>query len=104
MSKTLSLLLVLVLHSLLALAQHVITGKVYDQSGQPAPFVTVRITGSKAGTSADANGAFSIHANKGDRLLISGAGFQETEFLVQDATAINIQITRKDASMTEVVV
>jgi len=104
MSKTLSLLLVLVLHSLLALAQHVITGKVYDQSGQPAPFVTVRIKGSKAGTSADANGAFSIHANKGDRLIISGAGFQQTEFLVEDATNVNIQITRKDASMTEVVV
>ena len=65
MRKFLTLATVLALYSMLALAQDVITGKVSDQMGQPVPFASIRIKGSKVGVSADANGAFSIHANKG---------------------------------------
>lgn len=104
MRKFLTLVTVLALYSMLALAQNVITGKVSDQTGQPVPFATVRIKGSKVGVSADANGAFSIHASKGDVLVLSGAGLQTTEFRIENSTTINVQMTRQDASMTEVVV
>ncbi|HWK02875.1 MAG TPA: SusC/RagA family TonB-linked outer membrane protein [Puia sp.] len=87
-----------------ALAQTVVTGKVSDQQGQPVPFATIRIKGGKQGVSADANGAFSIRANKGDKLIISGAGLTSTEFAIENSTVLNIQVARKDASMTEVVV
>ena len=104
MRKFLSLVTVLALWSMLALAQTVVTGKVSDQQGQPIPFATIRIKGGKSGVSADANGAFSIRAAKGDKLIISGAGLNSTEFTIENSTALNIQVTRKDASMTEVVV
>jgi len=104
MRKFLSLATVLALYSMLALAQDVITGKVSDQAGQPVPFASIRIKGSKTGVSADANGAFSIRANKGDVLILSGAGMQTTEFRIGNTASVNIQMTRKDASMTEVVV
>ena len=104
MRKFLSLVTVLALWSMLALAQTVVTGKVSDQQGQPVPFATIRIKGGKAGVSADANGAFSIRAAKGDKLIISGAGLNSTEFTIESSTALNIQVSRKDASMTEVVV
>ncbi len=104
MRKFLSLVTVLALWSMLALAQTVVTGKVSDQQGQPVPFATIRIKGGKQGVSADANGAFSIRANKGDKLIISGAGLTSTEFAIENSTSLNIQVARKDASMTEVVV
>src|SRR3954469_23996424 len=104
MRKFLSLATVLALYSMLALAQDVITGKVSDQAGQPVPFTSIRIKGSKVGVSADANGAFSIHANRGDVLVLSGAGMQTTEFRIENSATINVQMTRQDASMTEVVV
>ncbi|HTI12936.1 MAG TPA: SusC/RagA family TonB-linked outer membrane protein [Puia sp.] len=104
MRKFLSLVAVLVLSSVLALAQTVITGKVSDSQGQPVPFATIRIKGGRQGVSADANGAFSIRASKGDKLIISGAGLETTEFPVGDATALNIKVARKEGSMTEVVV
>src|SRR5882757_4061500 len=104
MRKFLSLVTVLALWSMSALAQTVVTGKVSDQQGQPVPFATIRIKGGKQGVSADANGAFSIRANKGDKLIISGAGLTSTEFAIENSTVLNIQVARKDASMTEVVV
>jgi TonB-dependent SusC/RagA subfamily outer membrane receptor len=104
MRKFLTLATVLALYSMLALAQDAITGKVSDQAGQPVPFVSIRIKGSKTGVSADANGAFSIHARKGDVLILSGAGMQTTEFRIENAASVNIQMNRNNASMTEVVV
>src|SRR5262249_11168 len=50
MRKTLFLLSMLVLYSMLTFAQQkVVTGKVVDHQGQPIPFATVRIKGAKGG-------------------------------------------------------
>ena len=51
-------------------------GRVTDQQGQPVPFATVQVKGSKAATSADAEGNFSLKVKEGDVLVISGAGFE----------------------------
>ena len=48
MRKFLSLLAVLVLLGSLAFSQsEVVTGKVTDQAGQPIPFATIRVKGTK---------------------------------------------------------
>src|SRR5882762_5917663 len=104
MRKFLSLVTVLALYTMLATAQTVVTGKVSDQQGQPVPFATIRIKAGKQGVSADATGASSIPANQGDKIVISGAGHTQTEFTIENSTTLNIQVARKDASLTEVVV
>jgi TonB-linked SusC/RagA family outer membrane protein len=105
MRKFLTLLAVLVLYSVLAFAQtKVVSGRVTDPQGQPIPFSSVRIKGTKTGTSADADGNFTIRAKTGDALIISGTGISPKEVMVTDGPLLTIQVTRSAANLTEVVV
>ena len=105
MRKFLSLFAVLVMSSLLAFSQtKVVTGKVTDQQGQPVPFASVRVKGTKQGVSADADGNYSIRVKSGDALIISGTGLTQKEVPVGDGTAVNVQVSRQTSNLTEVVV
>ncbi|MBS1599539.1 MAG: SusC/RagA family TonB-linked outer membrane protein [Bacteroidetes bacterium] len=105
MRKFLSLFAVLVFCSVLAFAQtKVVKGKVTDAQGQPIPFSTIRIKGTKTGTAADADGNYTIRAKTGDVLVISGAGITSKEVTVTDAAEQDIQVVRGTAALTEVVV
>jgi TonB-linked SusC/RagA family outer membrane protein len=100
------MLAILILYSVLATAQtKTVSGKVTDQQGQPVPFATVKIKGSNQGTSADADGSFTIKAKTGDVLLVSGTGFNSVQVNISDASAIQtVKVSRKETGLTEVVV
>ena len=100
------MLVILIFYSVLATAQNrTVTGKVADQLGQPVPFATIKVKGSNQGTSADADGSFSIKAKTGDVLLISGTGFTGVQFPITDASVVlNIKVSQKETGLTEVVV
>jgi TonB-linked SusC/RagA family outer membrane protein len=105
MRKFLTLLAVLVLLGSLAFSQSkVITGKVTDQAGQAVPFATIRIKGSKIGTSADAEGYYSIKATSAETLVITGTGVSAKEVVVGDVTTLNITVQHQATSLSEVVV
>ena len=105
MRKFLTLFAVLVLCSVLALAQtKTVTGRVTDQQGQAVPFASVRISGSKQGVSADGEGAFTIKVKVGDELLVSGTGITQKKVTVGSDNSIVIQVTRQTSNLTEVVV
>jgi TonB-linked SusC/RagA family outer membrane protein len=105
MRKFLSLLAVLVLLSSLAFSQtKTVTGKVTDQSGQPVPFATVRVKGTKVGVSADADGNFSIKASPSQELVVTGNGITETAVPVGDASDVSVKVKRTSSILSEVVV
>jgi len=106
MRKFLALFLVLISFSILASAQtKLVTGKITDQQGLPVPFATVKVKGTNYGTSADADGSFSIKAKPGDVLLITGTGVTPVSFPITDINAIlAIKATQKETGLTEVVV
>ena len=105
MRKFLSLLAVLVLLGPLAFSQtKVITGKVTDQAGQAVPFATIRVKGTKVGTSADVDGYYSIKANPSQTLIISGTGITAKEVPVGNETTVNIAVQHQTTSLSEVVV
>ncbi len=105
MRKFLTLLTVLVLSASLAFSQtKTITGKLTDAQGQPVPFLTVRVKGTKGGVSADADGNFTIKAKAGDVLIVSGTGVTTKEISVTGDNVQDIQVVRANSSMTEVVV
>lgn len=105
MRKLLTLLAVLVLSSIWAYAQNkTITGRITDQLGQPVPFSTIRIKGSKNGTSADADGNYSIKASAGQTLIITGTGITTKEVPVGESKTLDISVSRKESNLTEVVV
>jgi TonB-linked SusC/RagA family outer membrane protein len=105
MRKFLTLFAVLVLSCVLAFAQtKVVTGKVTDQQGQPVPFASIRVKGTKQGVSADADGNYTIKVKPGDVLMVSGTGLTQKEISVGEGTALNIEVSRQTSNLTEVVV
>jgi TonB-linked SusC/RagA family outer membrane protein len=104
MRKFLSLLAVLVLLGSLAFSQtKTVTGRVVDKTGQPVPFATVRVKGTKVAVSADANGYFSIKANSTETLEVTATGIAPTSVPVGDGTEITVTATRS-SNLDEVVV
>ncbi|HWK05067.1 MAG TPA: SusC/RagA family TonB-linked outer membrane protein [Puia sp.] len=105
MRKLLSLLAVLVSFIVPAIAQtRTITGKVTDQQGSPVQFASIRIKGTKTGTTADADGNFVIKAAIGQTLILSGMGMTSKDVPIVNEAPLNIQVTRAQSNLTEVVV
>ena len=89
----------------LAFAQsRVVTGKVTDIDGNPVSFASVKVKGSPTGVSADANGAYSLRVNPNAILVISGAGFKETEVPVGTQNVLNTVMEKGGIDIKEVVV
>jgi hypothetical protein len=75
MRKIVSLLALLMLFSVLAIAQsRQITGRVLDENGQPISGASVSIRGTSTGASADEEGNFRINAKTGDVLVVTAVG------------------------------
>ncbi|WP_431211364.1 carboxypeptidase-like regulatory domain-containing protein [Puia sp. P3] len=105
MRKLPPLLAVLILSCQLLFAQvRSISGRVTDPLGQPVPFSSIRIKGTKSGTSADADGNFTIKAKTGDVLVVSGTGIIQKEVSVTGDAVLAIQVARSTTALAEVVV
>jgi TonB-linked SusC/RagA family outer membrane protein len=81
-----------------------IRGKILDSLKQPVPFATVLIKGSKVGVSSDAEGNFSIRANEGQTLAVTGTGIAPQEVRVGTETYYTIQVSHRSTNLSEVVV
>jgi TonB-linked SusC/RagA family outer membrane protein len=104
MRKFLSLLPVLMLISALALGQaRTITGKVTNDKGEPVPFATVLLKGTKTSVVADANGVFTIQAGQGQVLQISSAGAAMKEVTIGTSDMVTVSVG-STGQMEEVVV
>jgi len=85
-----------------AQAQNV-TGKITTQNGEPQPFATVQIKGTRTTAVADAQGNFSINAKQGDVLVITSTTIDTKEITV-DGNVVNVIVAAKANPLTEVVV
>lgn len=101
---TLLLMLQLLLFSLVFAQVRNVTGKVTDDAGNPAPFVTVNVKGTKNTVSANESGVFIIKAKYGDVLVITGVGLQTHEVKVTNDDMQTISIQKVTNSLAEVVV
>ena len=100
-----TLLAVLMLCATLAFSQsRSITGKVQDEKGTPIPFATIHIKGTKAGTSADANGTFIINAKTGDILVVSAINYSVQEKPIDAGSTLNFSLQTTTGIIEEVVV
>jgi Ca-activated chloride channel family protein len=97
-------LAVVALLSFTTLDKHVITGRVTDKDGNPIPFATVNIAGSRAGISADANGVFSIRVEDNDIIEVVGAGYKQVQVNVGTLKTITVVLEKTDYTLKEVVV
>ena len=104
MRKFLSLLAVLMLYVLAFAQTRPIKGQVRDENGNVVPFATVKIKGSNAGTSADANGNFTINAKQGDVLQVSAVNFSGRDVTVGTSESVTVSLGKADGTIDEVVV
>ncbi len=86
--------------------ERTITGRVSSAENTNARLsgVTVRVKGTNRSTVTDATGTFSIVARPGDVLQFTYVGYQLNEFRVTDATTVDLQLSRTESTMEEVVV
>lgn len=100
-----SMLCLLMLFTLGSQAQTTeITGKITDATGGPIPSATIRIKGSKTGTSAGMDGAFKIHVSPNAILVISGVGYESKEVKTSGLSTLSVQLSADSKSLSEVVV
>jgi hypothetical protein len=86
-----------------------ITGQVLSSEGQPLADASVKVKGSKTGTTTDAKGRFTINANEGDVLIISFVGFTEISVPVtaasfSNADGIAVKLSPSVSALEETVV
>jgi TonB-linked SusC/RagA family outer membrane protein len=90
---------------LFASAQTAVSGKVVNQKdGSPVEGASVIVRGKGAGTKTDANGQFTITADKGDVLVISSVGFSGQQVKLKDGAAITVRLQKDDGTLEEVLV
>jgi TonB-linked SusC/RagA family outer membrane protein len=106
MKRTIHVLIgfLLLLAGPVALAQvREVKGRVSDEKG-PLQGVSVQVKNTQRGVSSDANGNFTLQADKNETLVISSAGYTAQEVKVGDRTELTITMTAAVHSMDEVVV
>ncbi|HEY8387407.1 MAG TPA: SusC/RagA family TonB-linked outer membrane protein, partial [Parasegetibacter sp.] len=83
-----------------------ITGKITDSTGAPLPDVSVKIQGTKRGTTTNKDGVFTLNVEVGDVLEISSIGFSPVQLrITSDSNRAYAVIMKKAAGdLDEVVV
>ncbi|HRI22446.1 MAG TPA: TonB-dependent receptor plug domain-containing protein, partial [Panacibacter sp.] len=105
MRKIVSLLVMLVLFSALAIGQtQTITGKVTDETGKPIEGASIVEKKSQRGTVTDAAGSFKLAVKPGATIVISGIGFAKKEVTVSGNDVITVSLKSLSNDLSEVVV
>ncbi len=105
MRKIVSLTAMLLLFFTMAIAQsRNINGRVVEANGDPVPFATINVKGTKISTAAGPEGNFVIKAKTGDVLAITAISFSATEVTVGADNNITVKMNRVSTSLTDVVV
>jgi TonB-linked SusC/RagA family outer membrane protein len=101
---TVLLLGMIMLFAQQALAQSPVTGQVTDANGLPIIGATIKIKNSRQGTTAGADGRFTINAAPNAVLIISAVGFETKEIAIKGSTAVTAQLGIDTRAIGEVVV
>lgn len=103
MRKTASLLAMLLLFAAVAFGQAVtVKGTVKNETGEVVPFASVTETGTKNGTTADANGVFSLKINSGSTITVTAANHEP--MVVTPVAGIANVVLKSTGNLEEVVV
>jgi TonB-dependent starch-binding outer membrane protein SusC len=95
----------LLLLSITAMAQNVITGKVTDsKDGSPASGVTVTVKGTKTAAQTGADGSFKINAPANAILVFTSVSFVSQQIATDGRATIEVALVQGNQQLNEVVV
>jgi hypothetical protein len=72
-----------------------VTGLVVDEKGNAIPYATIKLKNTKAGSVSNTSGTFIMHANAGEKYVISAAGFIDKEIIISDDNSITITLNHE---------
>ena len=81
-----------------------VNGVVKDANGEPLIGATVMVKGTKTGVSTNADGAFSINAAAGQKLVISYVGHKTQEIALTGQKTVNVTLESSTEALDELVV
>lgn len=81
-----------------------VKGRITNAAGEPLAAVSVRVKGSNAGTSTDADGRYSIAVPNDATLVISSISYLTQEIPVNGREEINVVLQTNNAQLEQVVV
>ncbi len=82
----------------------VVNGKIVDEDYEPLIGVTIKVKNAKEGVITNNNGEFKIIAASNAVLVISYIGFATKEEPISNRSSINIQLSKSEGSVEEVIV
>ena len=86
-------------------AQHVVSGTVFSEEGEPLVGVTILVAGTTQGTVSDIDGNYSLDLEDSEATLIfSYTGYEPQEIEVNNRTTIDVTMQVGVAALEEVVV
>ncbi|WP_299584064.1 TonB-dependent receptor [Mucilaginibacter sp.] len=94
----------LLMFSIMALAQVRVTGVVKETDGQPMPAVTVTIKGTTNAVSTSVDGKFSISAPTNGVLTFSFIGYTTKDVSISGKTSLEVVLSTASKTLNEVVV
>jgi TonB-linked SusC/RagA family outer membrane protein len=105
MKKLYTLLALFQLCWFCAFAQDItVSGTVVDQTNEPLPAVSIKVTGSTRGTLTNADGKYTISAPSSSTITFSSIGFVSQSLQVNGRTSINVTLQSDSKSLDAVVV
>jgi len=81
-----------------------IKGRILNEKGEPISGANVQVKGSRKGTSTNANGEFTIEAQKGDVLIVSYVGYSSRQMIVGNENNLTISLAVNSQQLGELVV
>ena len=90
--------------SVLRSAIYPITGVIVNDKGDPLPFVSVTVKGTKRSVISNEKGIFSINVEETDVLVFSSIGFESKEVSVNKNTTLNVSLAANNTVLEDVVV
>ena len=84
--------------------QRTVSGKVTNAAGEGIPGVTVFVKGSTTGTITDVEGNYSINVDPGATLVFQSVGLTSQEILIENQSAVDVQMSEDVKVLKEVVV
>src|SRR5688500_4996430 len=79
-----------------------VSGKVTDEMDAPVPGVSVRIAGSRLGTTTNNEGKYNITVNPSDTLEFSFIGFKSVRFPVKNRVDLDVKLEAAAGGLNEV--
>ena len=103
--KIAAILALLFLSAVVAFSQNIqVKGTVTDANGDPVPFASIQLKGTKTGTSTDENGNYTFSAPKNGTLIFSSIGYQTNEVHINGKLIVDCVLHQDTDYLDDVVV